>query len=63
MILEDIKQIEYNKINCRGCGGVFSADLVAFDLGKVFKRYSSEKRRDAQQEERMLEPMIKRCLL
>lgn len=56
MILEDIKQIEYNKINCRGCGGVFSADLVAFDLGKVFKRALSEMRRDAELEEGMWEP-------
>lgn len=60
MILEDIKQIEYNKINCRGCGGVFSADLVAFDLGKVFKRALSEMRRDAELEEGMWEPLIRR---
>ena len=32
-----IKQIRYNKINCTGCGEYTSADLVAFDFGKVFR--------------------------
>ena len=32
-----IKQTRYNKINCTGCGEYTSADLVAFDFGKVFR--------------------------
>ena len=34
--MDNIRQVKYNKINCTGCGDFTEADLVAFDLGKVF---------------------------
>lgn len=34
--MEMIKQIKYNKINCTGCGDYTTADLAAFDFGKIF---------------------------
>lgn len=36
MIEKEIKQAEYNKTSCNGCGGRFPADLAAFDLGRAF---------------------------
>lgn len=49
MIEKEIKQAEYNKISCKSCGGKFSADLVAFDLGWVFAegiQISEERRKE-----------------
>lgn len=36
MISSEIKYAKYNKISCSKCGEKFTADLVAFDFGKVF---------------------------
>ena len=34
--MESIRQIKYNKINCTGCGEFTTADMIAFDFGRVF---------------------------
>lgn len=44
--METIRQIKYNKINCTGCGEYTTADLVAFDFGRIFSEAIQEKMAD-----------------